>query len=226
MNTLGIISAAIKATAVPENPPEGERATRPWIVTISREAGIDAGAVARRLVELLDEHAEEGARGWRRFDRELVEQVAAEHQVDPEEVRSADERDERLFEHMVHGLSSTRTTSGLAVKIAQTIRHIADKGQAVIVGRGGQSILSKRGNAVHVRLVAPELWRVATFAAATGVTEAAAQRSVRRIDSERTRFVKHHFNHDPADAGLYHVVLNMARVPTEAAARAIMALVR
>ena len=43
--------------------------------------------------------------------------------------------------------------------------------------------------------------------------------------AERSRFVRQHFTHDPADAGLYHVLLNMERVGAEAAARVIATLV-
>jgi hypothetical protein len=51
------------------------------VVTISREAGCDAHALADALVEQLRPHAREGSTPWTVFDRNLVERVLAEHRL-------------------------------------------------------------------------------------------------------------------------------------------------
>ncbi len=76
----------------------------------------------------------------------------------------------------------------------------------------------------HVRLIAPEPWRLKAFAAATGVSRAEALKTVRRIDADRTHYVKAHFSHDPGDPLAYDLVLNMAHLDVGQASRAIAAL--
>ena len=227
MNTssLGAGSAAIRAAGVP-HPEEHEAgiASRP-VITLSREAGTKAGDVARRLVTLLNEDVPEDRR-WSSYDKELIERVAKEHGLSPEEVACTDEHDEALVEQMLHGLKHATSGTSIAIKMARTIRGLSNAGRAIIVGRGGQAILARRPGAVHVRLIAPEPWRAVTYAAEAGVEPRAALKAVRKIDSDRSRFVKAHFHANPADPTLYTVMLNMSRTTIDRAADVIARFVQ
>jgi cytidylate kinase len=216
---LGAISAAVRATAVPKEPETEPRTVAP-VVTISREAGTNAPLVASKLAELLARRDPE-RRPWKRYDRELIEQVAQEHNLPRELVETADEHKERLVETVIHGLGHTGSPSAVAIKMAQTIRHLAETGRAIIVGRGSQVILGRQTSILHVRLQAPGQWRAAAYAAANDVDQEAALKAIHRLDGERRRFVKTHFHHDPADPALYDIVLNMERISADQAARII-----
>jgi hypothetical protein len=218
---LSAISAAVRSAAVPEHEVERQRAGQ-VVVTLSRQAGIDAGALARTLAATLNDG---GGRAWVSFDRELIEQVATEHKLPADLVATRDEHDEAWFEYMIHGLSSHDFGTGMALKIAETIRGLARRGHVIIVGRGAQAILAGEEHAVHVRLIAPEPWRIDAHAAATGEDHRAAAKSIHRIDGDRAHFIKAHFNHDPGDLMLYHAILNMGRLSTDAAVSGIAQLV-
>ncbi|MHC5022890.1 MAG: cytidylate kinase-like family protein [Planctomycetota bacterium] len=231
MNTkesLGAVTGAIRASVVPATASPSDSAaatTARRIVTISRQAGIDAGAVARPLAATLS-RAAGGGEPWQSFDRELIDRVASEHQLPAEVVSSRDEHDDSILEFAIHGLTTSAATGeAIPLKIAETVRHLAERGRAIIVGRGGQSILAEHDGAVHVRLVAPEPWRVERHAATAKVDEATALKMVRQMDANRARYIRSHYNCDSADPQLYHVVLNMARLTNEQAAAAIAALV-
>ncbi len=219
IESLSVVRGAIRATAVPERSAPSRPAQRAatQVITISRQAGIDAGAVALATAGLL-------ATPWQSYDRQLIDLVAREHHLSPAVVASRDEHDESLVEYAMHGLGSTEPTEVISVKIAQTIRRLANEGHAIIVGRGGQFVLAGRDSARHVRLIAPEPWRVEAFAAATGASRAEALKAVRRIDADRTRYVKAHFSHDPGDPLAYDLVLNMAHLDVGQASRVIAAL--
>ena len=219
IESLSVVRGAIRATAVPERSAPSRPAQRaaPQVITISRQAGIEAGAVGQATAVLL-------GTPWQSYDRQLIDCVAREHHLSPAVVTSRDEHDESLVEHAMHGLGSTVPTEVIPVKIAQTIRRLADEGHAIIVGRGGQFVLAGRGSARHVRLIATEAWRVEAFAAATGVSCAEARKTVRRIDVDRTRYIKAHFNHNPGDPLAYDLVLNMEHLDVRQASRAIAAL--
>ncbi len=217
--SLNVVRGAVQATAVPERSASSGPAHRAaaHVITISRQAGIEAGAVASATAELL-------GTPWQSYDRQLIARVALEHHLSPATVKSRDEHDESFVEYAMHGLGSTEPTEVIPVKVAQTIRHLADEGHAIIVGRGGQFVLAGRDSAHHVRLIAPEPWRVEAFAAVNGVSPAEALKAVHRIDADRTRYVKAHFSHDPGDPLAYDLVLNMAHLDVGQASRAIAAL--
>ena len=52
-------------------------------VTISRQAGCGALAVAEQLVRYLQEHSQRNARPWIVFDRNLMEKVLEDHDLPP-----------------------------------------------------------------------------------------------------------------------------------------------
>jgi cytidylate kinase len=221
--SLGAAAAAIRASVVPAagRIDQPAAATLP-VVTISREAGIDAGAVAHHLATKLGG----GGEPWLAFDRELIDHVALEHRLPADAVSARDEHDDSILEFAIHGLTTEAATGeAIPLKIAATVRGIAARGRAIIVGRGGQAILAEHVAAVHVRLVAPEPWRAARQAASSGLDAAAALKAIRQVDADRARYIRAHYSRDGADPLLYHLVLNMARLTDEQAAAAIAAVV-
>jgi hypothetical protein len=220
-SSLGAVSAAVRAGATPPAARDAQPRTIP-VVTISRQAGVPCRAVVDALAAALN--AGDADPPWTCYDRELVERVAAEHDGPPDLVAKRDEHDEPWFDDVIRGLSNTGSRASVAIKIAGTIRSLAARGHVIIVGRGGQSILAARAGTLHVRLTAPEPWRVERYAAERSLEPDVALREVRTTDADRARFIRSHFNHDPADPELYHAVLNLARLAPEQAARAVAAL--
>jgi cytidylate kinase len=98
---------------------------------------------------------------------------------------------------------------------ARTIRALARVGHSVIVGRGGQFVLQSLPHVVHVRLVAPMSWRRDAIRRERGISDAEAEKVVREIDDERSRFIRHHFGYDTADPAHYHAVINAARLKVD-----------
>ena len=224
---LSAVSGAIRATAVPDRSAgslPAKAAATTSVITISRQAGINAGAIAGLTAQLLNKQAG-GSKPWKSYDRQLINRVARDHHLSEEFVASHDEHDESLVEHAIHGLGSGKPAEAMPLKVTATVRHLAEEGRAIIVGRGGQYILANRDDAVHVRLIAPEGWRAAIYGKAAGLKDAEALKALRRFDADRARYLKAHFNHDPADPLLYDLILNVESVGAEPMARAIAALV-
>jgi cytidylate kinase len=190
------------------------------VVTISRQAGIDAAAVATKLVDVLNQRGGVDP-PWLAFDRELVERVAEDHHLEQDLVTRLDEHDKSWFEHFTAGITGSATGTDIAMKTARTIRALAWVGRAVIVGRGGQSVLAGLKHVVHVRLIAPHDWRVEQYATAHETDRREAERRVEEVDAYRARYVKGHFARNLHDDLLYDITLNMARVSTDRAADVI-----
>ncbi|MCK4871858.1 MAG: cytidylate kinase-like family protein [Phycisphaerales bacterium] len=221
---LGAVRSAILAQAAPEQAQADAGQPAP-VITISREAAVYAPAVSSLLVELLNKrhHLDPP---WIEYDRQLVERVAEDHDLSHQLIEAVQERDRSWIEHFAAGLTGSAPHMQVAMKIAQTIRGLAQVGRAVIVGRGGQVILRDMPGVYHIRLIAPEQWRIEGWAKRSGLPLAEARQWVRTTDSDRVRFVKNHFNCDPADLSLYHLIVNMSQTTVEQAAKTISRLVQ
>lgn len=110
--------------------------------------------------------------------------------------------------------------------LSALVRSLAASGNAVIVGRGGQALLTGRDDALHVRVVCDLDERIRRIAERDGMTPQAARARVE--DSDRQRAAWHHkyFGVNYESPYLYHLVLNSGRLSDEVAAGFVMQLVR
>ena len=93
-------------------------------------------------------------------------------------------------------------------------RLLADGGGGVILGRAGAVVLGKdRG--FHVRLDGPAERRVVQGAAIEGIGEEQARERLGAADKARTAYVRRLYRCDPADASLYHLVLDSTAIPLD-----------
>ncbi|CAN5686235.1 hypothetical protein BH23PLA1_BH23PLA1_44760 [soil metagenome] len=75
---------------------------------------------------------------------------------------------------------------------------------------------------LRVRLMATQQDRVSTVGQELNLKPEAAARHVETTDRERTRFIKNHFQVDPADPLLYDVTLNSSRFRVEECAGVVI----
>jgi cytidylate kinase len=95
------------------------------------------------------------------------------------------------------------------------ITAAATSGHAVIVGRGGQVLLSDKRDVLHVRVVAPLEQRVAYVALREGLDTEAARRRVQAKDRARTRYMQTQYRCQHEDPHLYDLVINTAVLPLD-----------
>jgi cytidylate kinase len=88
------------------------------------------------------------------------------------------------------------------------LRDLARGAPAVLLGRAGAVVLASRPRAFHVRLDGPVERRVAWAAAFEHLDLDAAKRRQSETDRARTVFVKRLFRVDPAEARLYHLMVD------------------
>lgn len=107
--------------------------------------------------------------------------------------------------------------------VGLVIRGLAREGKVLIVGRGGQSLLSKQPFALHVQTVAPLAYRIEVVMAREELNWRAAQGKVRASDRARFDYVRRYHNVSWLDPTLYHLVINTGRVPVATAVDLIVA---
>lgn len=202
------------------------------VITISRQYGSGAKAIARRVCEILD---------YAYFDKALMLQVAAdiggvtEDQVvdfseDTYMMRNFTERlfgsrrvrvetrDDSSKEMQVMSLDQE---SGVEL-VRDTLMAAYDRGKIVVVGRGGQAILREQPGVLHVRITAPRGARVLRIKEREGLTMAEASDLATRKDLAAAAYLSQFFDLDWENPSLYHLILNTGRWDIDAAANIIV----
>jgi hypothetical protein len=101
--------------------------------------------------------------------------------------------------------------------VTSIILECAIRGQAIIVGRGGQMILRGRPGVLHVQVTATFENRVYNVIQREGVKWREAAQRVRQADEQRAGYMRRFYNVDWLDSGLYDLVLNTDQIPCDVA---------
>jgi cytidylate kinase len=195
----------------------------PWrAITISRQAGSGGHAIAEKLLEYLPLQTSGVVRRWMIFDRNLVEKVLEDHNLPGRLAKF-------MPEDRISGVSDTmdelfglHPASWILVrKISETILHLAEMGNVIVIGRGANVITSKLSHIFHVRLVGSLENRVKHLQEVNRVSAREAARLAERDDLGRRRYLKQYFDKNIDDPLLYHLVINTDLIAYEDAARMI-----
>jgi cytidylate kinase len=191
-------------------------------VTISRQAGSGAHAVAEELATLLQARTPKDACPWTIFDRNLVGKVLQEHNL-PERVAKfmPEDRTSEIADTMEE-LFGLHPPSWLLVrKVTETILHLAELGNVILIGRGAAVVTANLGHVFHVRLVSALEKRVQRIQDLNQLSKEAALKFLHEEDRGRERYLKKYFKTDVDDPLLYDLVINTDRIPHDQAARLI-----
>jgi cytidylate kinase len=191
-------------------------------VTISRQTGSGAHVVAEELAARLQAHTPKDARPWTVFDRNLVEKVLEDHNLPQRLARfMPEDRVSEIADTMdeLFGLHPPSWT--LVRQTSDTILHLVELGNVIVIGRGATVITSKLDCVFHVRLVGSLEKRVAHIQELRSLNKEAALELIRREDRGRRCYLKTHFKADIDDPLLYHLVINTDLVSYENAAQII-----
>jgi cytidylate kinase len=193
-------------------------------VTLSRQAGCGAVAIAEKLAQYLQHHLPQGGAGakWTVFDRELMEKVLKDHQMPAYLAKFLPEDRASRIEDTLADIFGVHPPSEKVVQhTAETILQLAELGGAIMIGRAGNIVTAKLPNVLHVRLVAPLEDRIARICRDLQKTPDEARRFCLEEEHARTRYVKTYYHAEINDPLLYHLVINTSRMGCEQAAKLI-----
>ncbi len=181
------------------------------IITVEREFGSGAGAIASQIASRL---------GWKLWDQALTQEIARVANVDCSAVEHCEERLDgrlhRLAKAFWRGsyepralLTDAQTFDAdcMVSTMQQIMDRIAQEGQAVVVGRGAPYFLREREDAFHLFVYAPTAEKIRRLRE-LGKNEREAEELVESVDRDRIAYVKHYFNADWPTRALYHLMMN------------------
>ena len=200
------------------------------VVAISRQFGSGGARVGLDVAERL---------GFKYADREILAEAARALNMETDELAPLEER-VRGFWGTLAGMFSRGPVEGpytpalprvseteLFEAERQIIETLADRGGAVIVGRGAAHILRQRPNVIRVFLHAPLEQRITVAREEYSLPDrAAADALVRASDAQRARFARAVTAHEWCDATMYDLAINTATTGFERAAQLIVEVVK
>jgi cytidylate kinase len=201
------------------------------LITISRLYGSGGSEVAERVARAL---------GWSLLDNAFVDAVAERLGVEPAEISAREERVaslvERIGEAMALGSPEMLPASSDALlppteeRILEVTRRVIEeavaRGPVVLVGRGAQSFLAERSDALHVFCYAPADALARRAARRLSLTIEQARKVVEETNRNREQYVKKNWDRSWKAHANYHVCVNTEWLGIEGAARLIEGLAR
>ena len=192
-------------------------------ITISRQYGTGGYAIGELILQLLNAGLPD--RPWELYDKNLVDKIIEDHKLSEDLRSSLEEQQTSKLNDWVSSVIEHKPPQVVLVqKTAVTVRSLALRGHAVIMGRGGFAIAHDLPGGVHVRLVAPLEDRVDYTCRMTGESRKAVRKKTERIDKERREFVHAYHGGDSDDPTQFHLVLNTSRLGFARCARIIVEL--
>jgi dephospho-CoA kinase len=180
-----------------------------------------------------------GALGFRVIDEDIVTRAAVEAGVDEQVVADVERRKSALV-RLVEGMGSAGMGAGYIVPPAEAfgagqpasdelrgmiqsvIEDTAAAGNAVIVAHAASLTLAKRDDVLRALVTASQQTRERRLAAALGVDEKEAARTLKQSDAGRADYLKRFHRVNAELPTHYDVVINTDRLEPEQAARLIV----
>jgi cytidylate kinase len=182
-------------------------------ITISRQAGTGGHLIAELVAGHLQTHRTDGEATWMVFDRNLLEKVLEHHQLPARLAKyMPEDRVSGVHDTLDELFGLHPPTWKLVEKANDTILRLAELGNVILLGRGGNIITSKLDYMFHVRLVGDKAARIEFVQADRKLDKKAATELVEQEDEGRRRYIKHYFHRDIDDPSLYHLTINTTQI--------------
>lgn len=191
------------------------------VITISRQFGAGGRTLGEMVAKKLN---------YSFVDNEIIQMVAKKAKVSTHWVESIEkEAGGKLLKFMTGLVSKNLVERILDEKrgyideeifvdlLHKIIVQVADEGNAVILGRGGQYILRDRKDTFHVLLIAHMNDRVHFMEEHYDLSTAQATLAVNREDKRRMNLYRKFGQEDYDNPDLYHLALNMSKLKLEKA---------
>ena len=176
-------------------------------ITVSRQVGSRGDELAALVAQRL---------GWRLVSRDLINQAARKAGVPEVALAEVDELG------LLGIRPSARDWRAYQTQVERIIRELADEGNVVIVGRGGQIVLRARPDVLHVRVVAPFELRLNWLQQERGLGREAAAACLEASSRARARYIRRSYHVNVEDPSLYHLVVNTGLLSLERAANLVI----
>ena len=181
------------------------------IITISREMGTGAYAIAKEVAKKLK---------YTLIDRVKIEELAPAYGMTTEIVERVDEKPPS------YRTAEDRLQAAYLSTLELILMDCAKKGNVILYGRGAQDLIKGLDNVLRVRFVAPFEDRVEKFAEREWIDPELARDLIRKSDHQLGGFIHFYFNRDWNDPMAYDVLFNTTKISQSAMVECVIAAVK
>lgn len=195
------------------------------VITISRQFGAGGLTLGKLLAERI---------GYTFVSDEIIKLVAKEARVSQNWVKMVEKEAGGKLQRFISGLVPRSLVdrvlddqSGYIDEeiyvdmLGQIITRIADEGNCIILGRGGQYILKDHPDVFHLLLIADKNHRIEFMQNKYRLTHSQAVQAINVEGKRRTNLYRKFNKTDYDRPDHYHMTLNMSRITIEKAAEAV-----
>ncbi|HHC25733.1 MAG TPA: cytidylate kinase-like family protein [Desulfobacterales bacterium] len=199
------------------------------VITVSRQFGAGGKTLGKMISSKME---------YSLVDNEIIQMVATKAKVSTNWVESIEKEAGGKFLKFISGVVPKSLVDRVlddkrgyideeiyVDSLRTIISKIADEGNTIIIGRGGQYILKDRENAFHLLLIGEKDDRVKFMESHYDLTTRQATQAVEMDDKRRINLYRKFGKKDYDHPDLYHLVLNMSKVSLEAACEVVCKLV-
>ncbi len=188
--------------------PQPEKQKSGPFVTISRLTGCNANVVAEMLLEELRKQNPK----WKMINKEIIDQAAGKLKVDKQRINDIiTAKDRTIADEILDALSTRYYKNDIMVRkaIAEVVRHDAETGNVIIVGRGGVAVTTGMEKGIHLKLTAPLEWRIKGIMQRRGISREEAVNFITTTDKKRIKLLEQLSNKKIDDIS-FDLVINSA----------------
>lgn len=179
-------------------------------ITISREFGCRVYPIVEILQDKLNRLTGEEY-PWAVFDKEVIHKIAEEHNLSEALANSLDENQRsQMQQYMDHIFFDRPNEYKIFQYLTRSLIGLAEKGNAILIGRGGCIITKNVERGFHVRLIAPFEFRKEKIRDEMGISENEAGKLVKKTENETEAFVEKYTLKSIKDPYNFHLLVNNA----------------
>ena len=178
------------------------------IITISREMGTGAYAVAKELAKKLK---------YTLVDRAKIEELAPAYGLTQEILERVDEKPPS------YRTAEDRLQAAHLATMELILLDSAKKGNVILYGRGAQDLIKGLKNVLKVRFIAPFEDRVEKFAEREWIDPDLARDLIRKSDHQLGGFIHFYFDRNWSDPLAYDLIFNTKKFSHSAMIECIIA---
>ena len=218
-----------QSNTLPVGVPQGEKI----VVTISRQCGSGGSEIGRLLAH---------QNNLQYVDHEIINEVARRLDVAVETAAEQDEQTSGSLSHVLEALNTNTPFNLNYSKLLQkqtpnasvpnreqaylqltqrVVLEMANSGDSVIIGRGGQFLLRGLPRVLHVHVFAPLPRRIENVMQHFRLNRQQAVEFIERRDGETANYLRHYYGSNGTQPELYHLLINTGLFSFEMAANLI-----